>query len=124
MRVGHLARGLFEAAVALVPNSRERSRCQTDFCALNVTASEPLPAQLVGALANASLRVSQSASVKNATAAAINVVMFAAVLAKLNGKLNLIRPKRRVKRSRGRNTASGVDSGVTTSQKSVTRVEE
>jgi hypothetical protein len=56
--------------------------CQTDFCVLNVTASEPFPAELVGALVNASLQASQSASVKNATAAAINVVTFVAVLAK------------------------------------------
>jgi hypothetical protein len=71
------------------------------FCVPNVTASEPFPAKLVGALANASLQGFQSASVKNATAAAINVVMFAAALAKLNGKLNLIRPKRRIKQASG-----------------------
>jgi hypothetical protein len=75
--------------------------CQTDFCVLNVTASEAFPAELVGALVNAPLQVSQSAFATNATAAAINVVMFAAVLAKLNGKLNLIRPKRRIKQASG-----------------------
>jgi hypothetical protein len=53
----------------------------------------------VVALASAHSQVSQSALVKNATEAAISVAMFVAVLAKLNRKLNLIRPKRGLKRS-------------------------
>jgi len=53
-------------------------------------AKEPLPAQLVAALADARSRVSRSAFVKNATEVATSVVMCAAVAAKLNGKLNLV----------------------------------
>jgi hypothetical protein len=71
-------------------------RCQTDFCVLNVTAKEPLPAPFVAAQASAPSQVCQSALVKNATEAAMSVAMFVAGLAKLNGKLNLIQPKRRV----------------------------
>ena len=76
--------------VALVPNRREWARCQTDFCALNVTVKEPLPAQRVVALANARSRVSRSAFANNATEVATSVVMCAAVPAKLNGKLILV----------------------------------
>jgi hypothetical protein len=66
--------------VALVPNRREWARCQTDFCALNVTVKEPLPAQRVVAPAT---RVSQATVAKNAREAATSVVMFVAVLVKL-----------------------------------------
>ena len=66
-----------------VLNSRELGECQTDFCVLNVTAKEPLPAPFVVAPANAPSRVSQLAFAKNAREAATGVVMFVAVLAKL-----------------------------------------
>ena len=59
-------------------------------------AKEPLPAPSVVALVSAPLRVSQLALVKNAREAAMSVAMLVAVVAKWNGKLNLIQPKRRV----------------------------
>ena len=59
-------------------------------------AKEPLPALSVVALVSAPLRVSQLALVKNAREAAMSVAMLVAVVAKWNGKLNLIQPKRRV----------------------------
>ena len=64
-------------------------------------AKEPLPAPSVVALASAPLRVSQLALVKNAREAAMSVAMLVAVVAKWNGKLNLIQPKGRVKSTSG-----------------------
>jgi hypothetical protein len=65
-------------------------RCQTDFCALNVTVKEQPAARFVRAAANARSQGSPSARVKNAMEADGNVVMFAEVVAKSNAKLNWI----------------------------------
>ena len=67
-----------------VLDSRELVRCRTDSCVLNVTAKEPFPVPFVVAPANVPSRVSQLAFAKIAREAATSVVMFVAVLAKLN----------------------------------------
>jgi hypothetical protein len=65
-------------------------RCQTDFCAPNVTVKEQPAAQFVPAAAYARSQGSPSAGVKNAMEADGNVVMCAEVVAKSNAKLNWI----------------------------------
>jgi hypothetical protein len=94
-------------------------RCQTDFCVLNVTAKEPLPAPFVVALASAPSQVCQSALVKNATEAAMSVAMFVAGLARLNGKLNLIQPKRRVDSTLGAKQRTGSVEAMTAEKMSL-----
>jgi hypothetical protein len=84
-------------------------RCQTDFCVLNVTAKEPLPAPFVVAPASAPSLVSQLAFAKTAREAVTSVVMFVAVLAKMKRPTELSSHQWIAQNSVSERLSSGVD---------------